>query len=112
MKEIVKRKFNEMTEEEQFYFRMYLQIKIPFFEQYDRLTMTNICKNLKQKVYDRGEVIVYKGEKSDCMLVILFGQANVYEDDGENCINVISENMSIGERALRVDDNSKYTVVA
>jgi signal-transduction protein with cAMP-binding, CBS, and nucleotidyltransferase domain len=90
---------------------MYLQIKVPFFEQYDRLTMTNICKQLKQKVYDRGEVIVSKGMFSDCMYVVLIGEAGVYESEGE-LLNVLTENRSIGERALRVDELTKYTVVA
>jgi len=45
------------------------------------------------------------------MYVVLIGEAGVYEKDGE-LLTKLTENRTIGERALRVDETTKYTVVA
>lgn len=111
MRKIVRKPFVEQNDEEKFYFRMHLQIKIPFFERYDHLTMFNICKQLRQRVYDRGEVIAAKGDIADNMIVVLIGELGVYED-GKRLTHRLTENMSYGERALRIREPWKTTLVA
>jgi len=45
------------------------------------------------------------------MYVVLIGEAGVYEREDE-LLTKLTENRTIGERALRVDEITKYTVVA
>lgn len=100
-----------MVDEDKFYYRMHLQIKIPFFERYDRLTMINICKKLKQKVYDRGEVICKKGDYGDEMIIVLIGELAVKEQGNAHNIK-LTENMAYGERALRIREPWKSNLIA
>lgn len=90
---------------------MHLQLKIPFFEKYDRLTMINICKQLKQRVYDRGEIVTKIGDKATCMVIVLLGELGVYNED-DVLLNTLQENMGFGERALRIEELQKTTLVA
>lgn len=46
-----------------------------------------------------------KGDKSECMCVILKGEVGIYVDnDLKNCIVVLGANKVFGERALDTDD--------
>jgi len=51
-----------------------------------------ITKALKQKVYDRGEVIINKGEKGKEVIIILRGLVGIYLDDQvEDCCATMTD---------------------
>ena len=53
-----------------------------------------------------------KGDQSEDMFVFLIGEAGVYDNDDDQPVHLLTENMSFGERSLRVDEKIKQTVVA
>lgn len=75
------------------------------------MTMINICKKLKQKVYDRNEVIMKKGEIGDEMVVVLIGELGVIEEGSAHMLK-LTENMAFGERVLRIREPWKQTLIS
>ena len=52
-------------------------------------------------MYNRGEVIVKKGDIGTEMFVVLIGEVGVYFDDELNhCIVKLNENKTFGDRSL------------
>ena len=92
---------------------MHLKTYVPFFRDYDSMTLTNLCKVLRQKVYDKEEIVMTKGELGNEMMIILHGKVGVYFDDKmEDCVVTLGENQSFGERALQNSDKRTASVVA
>ena len=46
MKENIKKKPVERSDNEAFFFSMNLKTKVEFFEEFDRVTMSNLCRFL------------------------------------------------------------------
>jgi len=113
VKKIIKVEVVDRTEAQHFYLRMHLKIHVPFFANYEGVTLHNICNHLKQKVFDRGDVIVQKGEMGEEMYVILLGEVGVYFDDElQNCVVSLGENKVFGERSLQNSEERTANIVA
>ena len=54
-----------------FYLRMHLQQNVPFFANYGGSTLQNITDQLHQKVYDKGEIILKKGDIGDELYIVM-----------------------------------------
>lgn len=48
---------NDRTVEQCFYMRMHLKCEVSIFYDYDRHTLENLTKVMRQKVFDRNEII-------------------------------------------------------
>lgn len=62
----------------------------------------NICDQLHQRVYDKGEIIVKKGDFGDELIVVMVGEVGVYFDDALlQCVVELTENKTYGERSIQ-----------
>ena len=61
MQKLAGQPFRQICEEDKFFYRMHLHVKVPFFEKYDALTMVNICKCMNQSVYEKDQVLAAHG---------------------------------------------------
>jgi CRP-like cAMP-binding protein len=57
---------------------MYLKYEIPFFYDFDSHTVNNLAKVMKQKVFDKNEIIYLKNDPSVDMFIVLFGDVSLY----------------------------------
>ena len=64
--------------------------------------LENIASQLHQRVYDRDEIIIKKGDFGDELYVIMVGEVGVYIDDSfRQCVVELTENQTYGERSLQ-----------
>ena len=61
----------DRTLDEQFFLRMFLKMKIGFFLDYDRHTLSNVAKILKLRSYDKHETVYEVGDKADESFIVL-----------------------------------------
>lgn len=65
---------------------------------------------MKQKVFDRNEVIFQKGDPPTDMFIVLMGEVGLYSDT--KCLRVTIENNTFGEKALDSMELRDRTAVA
>lgn len=84
---------------------------LQFFSKIPARVTKDVCEKLTRNDYAVGEVVIRKGDKGDCIIIIYSGKVNIYlEPEVLHC--TVGEKNVIGEQAL---DNSKprnATVVA
>lgn len=56
-------------------------------------------------------MVINRGEAANSMLIVLFGSLGVFDDDA-NLIQHVHPNQAYGERAIRISEPRKHTVVA
>jgi CRP-like cAMP-binding protein len=71
-------------EAERFYLRMYFNLYVPYFTNYDRMTIGNICKHLKKATFDTNQVIMSRGQEATCMYIVISGEVGIYVDEKLN----------------------------
>ena len=81
IKDILKISPDKRDSGQNFYLRMHLQQNVPFFANYSGETLANICNELHQRVYDKGECIFKKGDFGDELYVVMVGEVGVYVDE-------------------------------
>jgi len=67
----VKKLPENRVEAERFFIRMHINLIVPYFQNYDRVTIRNICKHLKTVTFDQDELIMSKGDDADCMFIVI-----------------------------------------
>ncbi len=93
--------------------RMHLQVTVPFFANYSGKTLADICGQLHQKVYAKGEIIFKKGDYGEELYVFMVGEVGVYvDDDLEQCVVELTEGQTYGERSLQVPELRQATLKA
>jgi CRP-like cAMP-binding protein len=60
---------------------MYLKSKVPFFSNYSGQTLANVVAMLDQIQFNRGQLVVKKGEVGREMYIIVVGKVGVFLDD-------------------------------
>ena len=92
---------------------MHLQLNVPFFANYSGQVLANVCNQLQQRVYDKGEIIFRKGDLGEELFVIMIGEAGVYVDDQlQQCVVELTENKTYGERSLHQQEVRQATLLA
>ena len=81
IKDILKVPIKQRSSTQNFFLRMHLQDKVPFFGNYSGQVLENIASQLHQRVYDRDEIIIKKGDFGDELYVVMVGEVGVYIDD-------------------------------
>jgi len=81
-----------------------------FFDNLTTYTMNEVCKQLKHKFYDKGEVIMQEGDIGDCVYFIINGKVGIYK--GKTKVNTLGPPHSIGEKALETDCTRTATIKA
>lgn len=113
VKQILKTEVHDRTENEKFFLRQHLKLNVPFFGNYEGSILNNICNQLHQRMYNKGEVIVRKGDVGNEMFVILVGEVGVYfDDDLKHCIVELNENKTFGDRSLQNEEVRSAHIVA
>jgi len=51
----------DRVEAERFYLRMYVNLYVPYFTNYDKMTIGKICKHLRKVTFDTNQVIMSRG---------------------------------------------------
>ena len=86
---------------------------MPFFANYSGATLANICNQLHQRVYDKGEIIIKKGDFGDELYVVMVGAVGVYVDDNlQQCIVELTENKTYGERSIQQPEVRQANLLA
>ena len=81
--------------------RMHLKTNVPFFANYLGSVLENIYKVMEQRLYNKGEIIVRRGEVGTEMFVVIAGTVGVYMDHKlQNCVVELQKNSTFGERSL------------
>jgi len=81
IREILKVQAKDRSSSQNFFLRMHLSMNVPFFANYNGQVLANVCNHLEQKVYDKGEIIIRKGDFGQELFVIMIGEAGVYVDE-------------------------------
>jgi len=61
---------------------MFLKHHCSFFSDFNRTIMSNICKLLVQKVFEKGQVIYEPGHDSTEMFIVLSGEVTIINSIG------------------------------
>jgi CRP-like cAMP-binding protein len=101
---------NDRTVEQCFYMRMHLKCEVSIFYDYDRHTLENLTKVMRQKVFDRNEIIFSKGDPPTDMFIVLMGEVGLYSE--KKCISVATENHTFGDKALDSMELRDRTAIA
>lgn len=92
----------ERVESERFFLRMHVNLYVPYFSNYDRMTIIAICKHLKKVTFDTDQLIMSRGDSATCMYIVISGEVGIYIDEQQSeCVARVKENYIFGERALQ-----------
>nr|WP_299389249.1 sigma 54-interacting transcriptional regulator [Allomuricauda sp.] len=83
---------------------------VTFFSEVSKTSLLQLCRNLKQERYEKGDSIIQKGEVGDAMYVILDGKVKVHDKD--HLYIMLSEADCFGEYALIDDEPRSASVTA
>ncbi|PWL38424.1 hypothetical protein DKG77_09155 [Flagellimonas aquimarina] len=83
---------------------------VSFFSGVNRVSLLELCKNIKTKFFEKNERIINKGDIGDAMYVILNGKVNVH--DKQHSYSTFSTADCFGEYALIDDEPRSASVTA
>lgn len=83
----------------------------PFFSSMKNHQLVNISDRLHSVGFKAGEKLISRGEKADCLYLIVSGRVGVYIDS-ERCVDEVIERNVIGEAAIQTRSLRTATVVA
>ena len=113
IKSILKVAIGQRTMNQRFYLAMHLQQNVSFFQNYSGKTLFNLCDQVHQRVYDKGEIIFKKGDFGDELIVVMVGEVGVYVDDMlQQCVAVLTENKTYGERSVQQPEVRQVNLLA
>jgi CRP-like cAMP-binding protein len=84
---------------------------LTFFSKIPSRVTKEVCDKLTRHDYEIAEVIIKKGERGDCIVIIYSGKVNIYLEPGVvHC--TVGEKSVIGEQALDNNRPRNATVIA
>ena len=88
--------------------------QVPFFEKVDLAKLKLVAFTSQAMRFAPGEILMSKGESSDCAYVILEGEVEVVGDTsaGEFIVTVIGHNQLVGEMSVILEGPRVATVRA
>ena len=87
--------------------------KVPIFSSLEPEEISKISKLVKQKTFQKGELIFQSGDKLDSMIIINEGSAKAvrYTPDGrEQILYVFLEGDFFGEKSLLSSETASYSI--
>ena len=83
----------------------YLQEHVSFFDSYPKDFMLGICRVMEFEKYDRGDILMRKGEKGDKMYISLRGRLGIYLGSSEEILTrdpiaTLNAFAVVGDKAL------------
>ena len=83
----------------------------PFFSSMKNHQLVNISDRLHSVGFKAGEKLISKGDKADCLYLIVSGRVGVYIDS-EKCVDEVIERNVIGEAAIQTRSLRTATLIA
>jgi len=89
--------------------------KVPIFSLLDHKDIVNIAELIIHRDFQKGEIIVAEGDKSDAIVIIHGGSTKAYKyapDGREQILYIFSEGDFFGEQHLLSNQTAAFTVEA
>lgn len=64
---------------QEFLLRMFLKCDINYFSEYDRHTLDNLTKILRQVEFHKNDIIYRKGDEADLFYILVKGSVGLYD---------------------------------
>ena len=85
-------------------------VTVKFFSKLPRQIVKEVCEKLTKVEFEKGDVIIRKGDTAECMFLVHKGKADVFIDDGIVHAFVLPNDV-VGEHALDTQRHRSATVV-
>ncbi|CDW76421.1 cyclic nucleotide-binding domain containing protein [Stylonychia lemnae] len=91
----------------------YLMKHVQFFQNMEKSLIRQLAGKLEQRIYEKDEKIIIKGEEAHEMFILYSGDVGIYLDqECQKCVATLQSDKVFGEAALEKNDKRGATVIA
>lgn len=98
--------FDKRSEKDKLQLLSYLKYRVAYFSRVAPIVLPHITPKLTLQEYSSGDTIIRKGDKADCMYIILIGQIGI--DIGGRIVGTKKPTDVLGEAGLEDREEGDY----